>query len=187
MNIEGRYKELYTVNIDRIKSFVETLSVDDWNSWNHRQKSFDVHSKTKTYPLGWCEEIDEMHLDVIVKNKFSPIWDILGEEITRLENYLNGRSVSIIFANLLSFGKIPSHIDEKYLRKVHRCHLPIITNDDVTFYVDREPLKLKEGVFYEINNQLPHKVENNSLQDRVHLIIDILPNSSNIQLNLTCE
>jgi hypothetical protein len=33
-----------------------------------------------------------------------------------------------------------------------------------------------EGIGYEINNQLPHSVDNPSNEDRVHLIIDILPN-----------
>jgi len=36
---------------------------------------------------------------------------------------------------------------------------------------------MEEGYLYEINNQLSHSVENHSSQDRIHLIIDIIPYS----------
>ena len=36
-------------------------------------------------------------------------------------------------------------------------------------------INMKEGICYEINNQLPHAAHNNSDLDRIHLIIDIMP------------
>jgi hypothetical protein len=36
-------------------------------------------------------------------------------------------------------------------------------------------IHMKEGIWYEINNQLPHSVLNGSNVDRVHMIVDILP------------
>lgn len=187
MKVLDKYIELYKVEIEDIKSFILTLTDDDWNIWSHRQNSFDQHSKTKTYPLVWAERLNNDTLSVTIKNKFNYIWDILTPQIEDLERRYDGRCMNIMFTKLLSGEKILPHIDSDYLTEIHRCHLPIITNKDVSFYIDNEPLHLNEGVFYEINNQLLHSVENNSLEDRIHLIIDVLPKSSNLNLQFICE
>lgn len=187
MKVLDKYVELEHIEISEIKTFVSNLTEDDWNAWNHRQNSFHHHSKTKTYPLGWSERLNDTTLSVTIKNKFSPIWDVLSPHILNLESRYGGRCTNAMFVKLLSGAKILPHIDSDYLEKVHRCHLPIVTNDDVIFYIEDEPLKLKEGIFYEINNSLLHGVENNSSEDRVHLIMDILPNDSNLNLQFICE
>jgi hypothetical protein len=55
------------------------------------------------------------------------------------------------------------------------------------FYIDYRKYKLREGIFYKINNFRVHSVENNSTEDRIHLIVDILPYSNNINVKFTCE
>jgi hypothetical protein len=187
MNIPQKYIKLTKIDITDIKSFVNDLTEDDWNAWNYRQKSYNFHSKTKTYPLSWTEYVNDEELRVIIKNKFSPVWDYIENLIIDLESHYDGRCTSIMFANLLSKQKIPTHTDRYHLRSIHRCHLPIITNSEVQFIIDNESLFLEEGNLYEINNTLGHSVENNSKEDRIHLIIDILPSSSNINLKFTCE
>ena len=77
---------------------------------------------------------------------------------------------------------IEEHCDFNELVLCHRIHIPIITNDQVIFHIDKIPFFLEEGKVYEINNQKLHSVENNSNFDRVHLIIDILPFSKNINV-----
>ena len=57
-----------------------------------------------------------------------------------------------------------------------RTHIPIITNSEVTFTVGGETKFLKEGEIWEINNTKEHSVDNNSDIDRIHLLIDIMPN-----------
>ena len=52
----------------------------------------------------------------------------------------------------------------------------IITNDLIDFYVNKERKVMKEGECWEINNKKIHAVENNSNEDRVHLLFDIIPN-----------
>ena len=63
-----------------------------------------------------------------------------------------------------------------YLNTIKRHHIPIVTNDEVWFYVDGEKKNLKTGEIWEIDNTKLHKVENLSNKDRVHVIVDILPN-----------
>lgn len=187
MKLLDKFIVLYEVEVDEIKSFILNLTDDDWNAWSYRQNSFGYHSKTKTYPLGWAQKLNNDTLTVTIKNKYSKIWSVLAPHIEDLEKRYDGRCVNIMFTKLLSGEKISPHVDLDYLSEIHRCHLPIVTNKDVIFYIDNEPLNLKKGVFYEINNVLLHSVENNSLEDRIHLIIDVLPKSSNLNLQFICE
>ena len=53
-----------------------------------------------------------------------------------------------------------------------RTHIPIITNDLVTFTIGGETKQLKEGEIWEINNINEHSVDNNSNENRIHLILD---------------
>jgi hypothetical protein len=188
MNIPAKYVELFNVDINDIKSFIHQLTDEQWNAWNLRQKKFDFHSKTKTYPLSWATDLGNNNYIVSIKNKFDNIWDILTPIIQNLENYYDGRCLNVMFANLPSGEEIKAHVDNSdLLKSIHRCHLPIQTNEDVIFYLDRQPYHLKEGIFYEINNTILHSVSNNSSEDRVHLIIDIIPNCNNSNIKFICE
>jgi hypothetical protein len=53
-----------------------------------------------------------------------------------------------------------------------RIHIPILTNDEVRFYLDGARLVMAPGECWYTNVNLPHSVENRSPTDRVHLVID---------------
>lgn len=53
-----------------------------------------------------------------------------------------------------------------------RLHVPITTGPEVEFYLNAERVVMKAGECWYINANLPHKVENRSDTDRVHLVID---------------
>jgi hypothetical protein len=53
-----------------------------------------------------------------------------------------------------------------------RIHIPIQTNPQVEFYVSGERLLLEEGGCYYVNVNLPHRVANRGLTERIHLVID---------------
>jgi tetratricopeptide (TPR) repeat protein len=58
----------------------------------------------------------------------------------------------------------------------HRIHLPIVTNEDVVFHVGGEEINMHAGELWEINNGTVHGVENRGTEDRIHLIVDWMPN-----------
>ena len=186
MNFHGSCIRLFETNTKEIKNFISNLTEDDWNLWNHRQKSFDVHKKTKSYPLRWAEyQQDELVINL--KNHSESISFLLKPIIERLEEYYNGTCVNIMFANLPSGEEIPCHVDIGLLSLVHRCHLPIKTDSDIIFLINKSRFYLEEGYLYEINNTQEHCVKNLSNKDRIHLIIDILPNSCNIKSKFIFE
>jgi hypothetical protein len=57
-----------------------------------------------------------------------------------------------------------------------RLHVPVLTNDQVSFYMDdaRVPMKAGELWFLDFNHY--HRVDNHSQEERVHLVIDCMVN-----------
>lgn len=53
-----------------------------------------------------------------------------------------------------------------------RLHVPITTDPRVEFYLNGEQIVMLSGECWYINANLPHKVENHSDADRVHMVID---------------
>lgn len=53
-----------------------------------------------------------------------------------------------------------------------RLHVPIITSDEVRFFLDGTHLAMAPGECWYTNVNLPHSVENSGTIDRVHLVID---------------
>ncbi len=53
-----------------------------------------------------------------------------------------------------------------------RIHVPVATNEDVEFVVANRRLILREGEAWFIDFSQPHRINNRSSSDRVHLVID---------------
>jgi aspartyl/asparaginyl beta-hydroxylase (cupin superfamily) len=53
-----------------------------------------------------------------------------------------------------------------------RVHVPVVTNLDVAFFLAGEQVIMQEGEAWYLNLNLPHRVENHSDIDRIHLVID---------------
>jgi hypothetical protein len=57
-----------------------------------------------------------------------------------------------------------------------RIHIPVVTHEEVEFYLDKERVNVKEGECWYMNFNLPHSVNNKSKMARVHLVIDAVVN-----------
>lgn len=57
-----------------------------------------------------------------------------------------------------------------------RIHIPIQTNAAVEFAVEGKALTMEPGECWYINFNLPHRIHNRGLTDRVHLVIDCIRN-----------
>jgi hypothetical protein len=63
-----------------------------------------------------------------------------------------------------------------------RVHIPVVTNLDVAFFLAGERVIMSEGEAWYLNLNLPHRVENHSDIDRIHLVIDCVVNDWLLQL-----
>ena len=57
-----------------------------------------------------------------------------------------------------------------------RIHVPIVTEPAVAFYVAGERVPMQHGECWYVNVNEPHRVDNESDLDRVHLVIDCVVN-----------
>jgi hypothetical protein len=57
-----------------------------------------------------------------------------------------------------------------------RLHVPIITSPEVEFFLNGQRVVMYEGEYWYLDLSRPHRVENRSKIDRVHLVIDCLLN-----------
>lgn len=75
-------------------------------------------------------------------------------------------------------SEIKEHFDNdtSYEEGFFRIHIPILTNSEVYFYVDRKRIPMKMGECWYANFQLLHRVENKSSEPRIHLTLDCLRN-----------
>ncbi len=83
--------------------------------------------------------------------------------------------VRVQLAELPPFCQIPPHHDKNLLAVMHRLHVPIVTHKDVIFMIDGGNYHLEAGNLYDLNNCVPHAVDNNSDVMRIHLLIDMVP------------
>lgn len=177
--------EIGPVNIDNIKKYCQEISKDKWEEWQVRQQtSRFVNYYTRTIPFLWTdsEEFTDT-VEVQTMNRDSGFHEYVKSYCNFLENYYDGDVVRIILIKLRANSRIRRHTDaHKILIESHRCHIPIITNNNVIFGIGDNEYNLKEGIIYEVNNTINHYVINNSDQDRIHLLIDVLPKKLNVKV-----
>lgn len=76
-------------------------------------------------------------------------------------------------ARMAPGGVIHPHRDTNSAAKwPHKIHVPIITNDPVTFFVDGVGHRFAEGEAGEVKNMATHAVTNHGPADRIHLIFE---------------
>lgn len=153
----------------------------EWFKDQTRQNTYLTHKDTQTITLissdyNW---IPNQPLNKVIKNNFQT--DDANKELNKIYDYLSkfyeGEIVRSEVVKLKANTKIKKHVDGgTMLAYSRRCHVPIITNSLVYFTVNNNKINMQESQCYEINNTMPHSVENDSNFDRVHLIIDIMPN-----------
>jgi Flp pilus assembly protein TadD len=176
----GREKNFLQLHNDfdvtAIRQIVDDMPPAKWLE-SDRDRLFAVHRDTQALLMVHFEDYQYKKPDY--RDLYSELADNLQPVVDYVANYYqnNGFIVRMILAKLVAGGSIPKHTDAGFsLLNCHRVHLPIITNDDVVFSVGGEEINMRAGELWEINNGTVHAVENRSSEDRVHLIIDWMPN-----------
>ena len=79
----------------------------------------------------------------------------------------------VMLARMAPGGVIKPHRDANPAAKwPHKIHVPLVTNDRVTFFVDGVGYQFPEGEAVEVSNMAVHAVENAGDTDRIHLIFE---------------
>jgi aspartyl/asparaginyl beta-hydroxylase len=68
-------------------------------------------------------------------------------------------------------------LDLSFENGLARLHVPVLTNKDVEFYLNKQRVVLEAGSVWYLRLSDPHSVENRGGTDRVHLVIDVQVNA----------
>jgi hypothetical protein len=170
------YRFLSKIDVTDLKNKIKELPNEIWDEHTLRQTLFESHKHTQTLEIMW--DIDSLQTNKIGKihsnyyeldmesflDKIKPIYET---------TYGKGYFLRVLLVKLKSNTSIATHVDNgESLVNCKRTHIPIITNDLVIFTIGGETKQLKEGEIWEINNTNEHSVDNNSNENRIHLILD---------------
>jgi hypothetical protein len=178
MNLDGDFKKIGTYDVTDIQELLKSFTDEQWLRESWRREKFAVHRSTQSIYLIMDE--DGRHTDPTeypalaeYQGVLQPLLDYVRSQFE--QTIESSYFVRMLFVKLLAGGAIPPHFDTgRSMRKSHRIHLPLVTNDGVKFVVGETTKNLLPGELWEINNRNKHTVKNNGSEDRVHMIMDLV-------------
>jgi hypothetical protein len=164
------------VDVSTLVKLVLNIQTRKWHEWTYRQDRNTVNADTLTVPFLWTTDIFNKPIQFF--NQTEEVWFKIKKFVDLLEKFYNGKAVIVMLTKVLPEKQITPHCDCEDLVFIHRCHIPVFTNPKVKFTVSGVDHYLKSGNIYELSNTEIHGVKNESSNDRIHLMIDILPSKS---------
>jgi len=164
------------VDITVIREVLARLPESTWHAWQYRRQYYVEHAATNSIPFAFLEngrdpanpEFDQWF------DQPQGLRDAVLPIAQAIADFYQGRIVKLMLVRLPAGMTIPVHTDSgNALTQVHRCHLPIVTDPKVAFWIEGEEFYLEPGWWYEIDNTRQHAVNNRSGIDRIHLMCDI--------------
>jgi hypothetical protein len=177
MNIDQPLKDLGSIDYEPLREAIINLDQEAWHENETRQEIFDVHKKTSSLMLVFCDGWPE------IKVTKEEAWDRLAKvAVPVMQDVINrfyepgGTIIRAMAAKLYAGERITPHVDKHPSFGIaHRIHVPITTNEHVRFTIAGRPYQLQLGRVYEVNNQSTHSVMNRGKDDRITFIFDYMP------------
>ncbi|WP_438710926.1 aspartyl/asparaginyl beta-hydroxylase domain-containing protein [Aquimarina muelleri] len=154
-----------------------------------KSKLFIPHYNTKNYSGEWKSialrsltgETDQIYAHSAYTNNSYKNTTLLDNcsYFKEIISLFECKKESIRLLNLSPNSQIKEHTDLNlgYEDGFFRIHIPITTNPNVLFYINNTLVSMAVGECWYGNFNLPHRVENNGLTDRIHLVIDCIRNT----------
>ena len=169
-------RRLGPVDISALKAAVLALPEAQWDAENATKPNrFEALDKTRHIVFRFVDSVRDWR-----SSHDRPAWAewraLLEPVMTAAVapyGYANGQFPRVMFARMAPGGEIKPHRDANAAAKwPHKIHVPLLTNDKVTFFVDSVGYHLPEGEAAEVNNMSVHAVKNDGDTDRIHLIFE---------------
>lgn len=161
--------ELFDYPLDDILAALPEESSPLWNVATFRQNMFPQHAVTRSIVFRWPGP-DWIVLRASLPFRLTSAVDAAADAIA---GHRRGEAVRLMLAELPPGGFIAEHEDAADLTQVHRCHLPIVTNERAKLAIEGRPYHLRAGTVYEFDNTRPHAARNRGEERRVHLLCDV--------------
>jgi hypothetical protein len=169
-------RQLGMVDISGIRDAILAIPESVWEQENadkpNRFKAFDVTSHIVFRFVDDTRDWRGSHdrpLWADWRERLLPVM----EQATRPYGYVHAAYPRVMLARVPPGGEIKPHFDVNPAAKwPHKIHVPILTNDKVTFFIDGVGYHFAEGQAVEVSNMAVHAVENAGDRDRIHLIFE---------------
>lgn len=167
-------------SVDAIAAVLPDASDPLWETERFRQTRFAVHRLTRSILFEWLDDTWQLGGPMRVQRyDYAPAGLTAAVEACAarlLDFYPGARLARMTLAELPAGAKIDGHRDNGIgITAVHRIHVPVLTNPQVHFFIDKISHYLEAGAIYEFDNTRLHAVDNRSDQRRVHLMCDLMP------------
>ena len=170
------FRDLGSVDIVTLRAAVLAIPDDTWTAENaDKPNRFGALDRTAHIIFRFVTQFNDWRQSY--DGRLWPEWRPLLEPVLRAATapygYQRGAFPRVMLARMPPGGVIHPHRDANPAAKwPHKIHVPVLTNDKVTFYVDGVGRHLAEGEAVEVNNMGVHAVTNEGDTDRIHLIFE---------------
>ena len=172
----GSVRRLGTLDISALRDAVLAIPEDTWEAENAgKPNRFDALDRTRHIVFRFVDGFRDWR-----GSHDRPLWaewrsllePVLAEAVSPY-GYARADFPRVMLARMAPGGVIKPHRDANPAAKwPHKIHVPLLTNDQVTFYVDGVGHHFAEGEAVEVNNMGVHAVQNAGDTDRIHLIFE---------------
>jgi hypothetical protein len=169
-------RRLGAVDIAALKAAVLAIPEPVWDAENaDKPNRFEALDKTRHIVFRFVDSVRDWRgsHDRPAWAEWRALLEPVMRAATAPYEYANGEFPRVMLARMGPGGEIKPHRDANAAAKwPHKIHVPLLTNDKVTFFVDGIGYHLPEGEAAEVNNMGVHAVTNAGDIDRIHLIFE---------------
>ncbi|HWA29875.1 MAG TPA: aspartyl/asparaginyl beta-hydroxylase domain-containing protein [Rhizomicrobium sp.] len=169
-------RELGAVDIAALRDAVLAIPEDIWNEQNLiKPNRFEALASTRHIVFRFVRDVADWRasFDLPLWRDFAHLLEPVMTQAVKPYGYRSGAYPRIMLARMARGGEIKPHQDANLSAFwPHKIHVPLLTNDQVQFYLAPNVYHLKTGIAYEVNNMGVHAVRNGGDTDRIHLIFE---------------
>lgn len=169
-------RDLGRVDISRLREAVLAIPESTWDAEDaDKPNRFGALDRTRHIVFRFVSSFEDWReaYDRPLLPEWRALLEPLMAQAVRPYGYARGEYPRVMLARMAPGGIIKPHRDANpAARWPHKIHVPLLTNDRVTFFVDGIGYRMPEGEAYEVNNMGVHAVENAGDSDRIHLIFE---------------
>ncbi len=177
--IADRVKLPFTFDVEKMRAEIEKMDLQDFVYYDVQPLRGPAHQIDSSVPFpppaddyadgSWCDWLDTTAL------QNSPY---LNEVV---DFFKDKTKVTLVRLLRLEAGAVVKEHTDPTLgiqieRSVIRLTIPILVNDDVTFYLNKEPVNMGMGECWYLRLTDPHSIVNAGNTQRINMSIDMIPN-----------
>ena len=169
-------RKLGEVDIARLREAVLAIPEELWDAENaDKPNRFEALDRTRHIVFRFVSNFRDWRdsYDRPLWAEWRALLEPVLAQATRDYGYARGVFPRVMLARMAPGGVIKPHVDANLAAKwPHKIHVPLLTNEKVTFFIGGVGYHFAEGDAVEVSNMAVHAVENAGETDRIHLIFE---------------